>query len=64
MSNDWSDGMQYEPSESYATESANPRRHDHRCLLNEWSCGDGQCLIVDSMVVKQHMKDIRSSRIS
>ncbi|CAF1474216.1 unnamed protein product, partial [Rotaria sp. Silwood1] len=41
---DWSDEIQYEKSETCATDSVSIKCDDHICLPNEWSCGDGQCI--------------------
>ena len=42
---DWSDEIKIKKSVDCATESVSMECDDHICLINEWSCGDGQCIL-------------------
>ena len=42
---DWSDEMLYGNALGCPYESVNTRCDDHLCPSNQWSCGDGQCIL-------------------
>ena len=41
---DWSDEIQFKKNKNCPKERANTVCDDHLCLVNEWSCGDGECI--------------------
>ena len=42
---DWSDEMALKKSEECPVESVSAECDDHLCPPNQWSCGDGQCIV-------------------
>ena len=42
---DWSDEMKFKSSDSCPLKSVSEECDDHLCPPNEWSCGDGQCIL-------------------
>lgn len=42
---DWSDEIQYYDDKNCALGEASAQCDDRICLANQWSCGDGQCII-------------------
>ena len=41
---DWSDEMLFKDSSKCPQGGVNTECDDHRCLFDQWSCGDGQCI--------------------